>query len=301
MLAWGPNWSNNQQMRFEAFDQGGFIEFELPHLPYSGWVQLRCRLSGDPDGAIVSIRINDLEIDSKIDLYSNRPTLKTIVSQNPLFLSSSEIPRIRFVASGQNPDSDGMVIGIDTLEWICGEQTPASLDVLGPFSLEADSEQMVPYSLKGEDEIPLQLGFTSSSEPRSASLTIRPDKNSGIFDLGSILSSKKMETGTCFLTWKIEVEQAGIYRFQIEPADAVPILFRDESGTMTMQKYGCLINNIVLFGKEILRFDPEKQSLLPTPYRIPFQKGENRLSWLIQCDSRTRIRPCLYGLQPIKK
>lgn len=298
MLSYGPNWSGNQQIRFEAFQAGGSMSFDLPRLNYSGWRRLRCRLTSEPDGAIISIQANNDQILRRMDLSSKKRTPKIIDAERPIFLHAADEPHIRFNVLDRSSESEGFVVGVDTLEWLDYEQTPKSLELVGPFGLSGDPQRTAPYTIQTEDGDRILLGFKPPDAPVAAPTILSPDKGKGHFDLGALLSAQNMEKGSCFLTWSITAEIDGIYRFELYPMEISPFLYREESGSMIPLANHLLINNIPLSGKDVFRYDPVEKRTLPLRYRIPLQAGINRLSWLIQCNAKTRIRPILYGLYP---
>ncbi len=298
MLPYGPDWSGNQQMRFEAFQDGGEIAFGMPRLDYSGWYRLRARLTHAPDGAIVTIQVNDQVLIPKADLYSERVVLKTLDGKIPIFLHASDIPQVKLSVLGNREESEGFVVGVDTLQWLDSPVSPASLTVLGPFGKPGDPERTAPFTERTADGDRMLLGFMLPGSNRPGDKILSPAKNNADFDVGSLIASENMKEGLCFITWEIRVEQAGIYRFELAPAEVNPFLFREESGQMVPLRNRLLINDIILSGKDSFRYDPVERTVLPCRYRIPMQQGSNRISWLIDCNTKTRIRPVLYGISP---
>lgn len=301
MLPFGPDWSGNQQIRYEAFQAGGSIVFNLPRQTFSGWRRLRCRLTKDPDGAVVSVRVNDAEMNPRCDLFGEKIVPVILDSNRPVFLHAADESHVRFTVLDRNPDSEGYVVGVDSLEWIDSEQTPEVLELQGPFGLSADSVRTVTRTVLTEDGEPIFLGFVSPSEESARVTVISPDKGKDQFDLGSILASHKMEEALCLLTWTVSVEKVGIYHFELQPTDVTPFLFHEESGNRIPLNHRMLIGNIPIIGKDVLRYDPAAKRILPARYKIPLQEGENRLSWLIRCTPKTWIRPVFYGLSSDNK
>lgn len=301
MLPFGPDWSGNQQMRYEAFEEGGVIAFVLPRLDYSGWYRLRARLTNAPDGAIVSAQVNDQVLIPKADLCSERVLPKTLDGKIPIFLHASDVPQVKLTVVGNRAESEGLVVGVDTLQWLDSPVSPASLTVRGPFARPGDPERTAPYTERTADGDRLLLGFTIPGSNRSADKTLSPMRNTGDFDLGSLFASENMKEGLCFVSWEVRIDLPGIYRFELVPAEVNPFLYREESGQMVPLRNRLLINDIMLAGKDSFRYDPVQRTVLPCRYRVPMQQGINRISWLIECDTKTRIRPVLYGISPESK
>ena len=132
---------------------------------------------------------------------------------------------------------------------------------------------------------------------RPSSNRLSPDSTKTRFPLGSLLADAKLEEGLFYITWTIQADRNGIYRFEIEPADIEPFLYKEEAGRVVTWNHRLLLNDILLTGKDIVRYDPVEKRVLPMRYRVPLQAGENRLSWLIHCRKDTWITPRLYGVQ----
>ncbi len=295
MLPYGSDWSGNQQINFDAFQAGASIALTLPRQVYSGWNRLKCSLTSDPSGAIISILINQQLISDKVDLYDRIKKPKPLNPKTPFFIHASDSPRINFLVNDKNKNSSGYSVGVDSLMLVPTQKAPQSLLLQGSFAMPDDPDRKTPYTIKTLDGDSLLLGFINSKNKNEQDIS--KDKKSKRFNLGEVLSAQKISEGLCFLTWNIDVEQSGIYRFEINPAEIVPFIFRKDSGKITQLKNRLLINNVLLTGKDVTRFDVEDDSILPYRYRIPLQRGSNQLSWLMQCDSSTWIQPVIYGLE----
>ena len=297
MLPYGPDWSGNQQIKFDAFQPGGSIELTLPRQVYSGWNRLESRLTSDPSGAIISINVNQQLLSGKVDLYNLLKKTVSINQKNTFFIHASDSPRIKFVVDDKNKNSIGYSVGVDSLMLVPTETVPSSLKLQGTMVMPNDPDRQSPYSIKTLDGDNLLLGFNSSVEKNVNEQFILLDKKTKRFNIGEILTAGKIKQGLCFLTWDIDVKQSGIYRFEIKPAEIVPFLFRRDSDKIIHLKNRLLINNVLLTGKDVTRFDIENDCVLPYRYRIPLKRGSNKLSWLMQCDSSTWIQPVIYGLE----
>lgn len=301
MLPYGPDWSGNRQLRFEAEQPGGAVVFDTPEPAFSGWYYLECVLTSGPWGAVTEIQVEDQTIHPGVDLYSPDITPKKVVSESPAFLHAAKEPKVHFVARKKNPKSSGYVIGVDCFQWKPVEQTPSSLEVLGPLnpiSEPADTvEAATPRVIQSRDGDPLILGALLPGMNPPPAAGISPDSAKTRFPLGSLLADAKLEEGLFYITWTIQADRNGIYRFEIEPADIEPFLYKEEAGRVVTWNHRLLLNDILLTGKDIVRYDPVEKRVLPMRYRVPLQAGENRLSWLIHCRKDTWITPRLYGVQ----
>ena len=297
MLPYGPDWSGSQQINFDAFQPGGSLELTLPRQVYSGWNHLKCRLTSDPSGAIISMMVNQQFLSGKVDLYDRLKKPISINQKDAFFIHASDSPRIKFTVDDKHKNSSGYTVGVDSLMLVPTKKTPLSLKFQGTLVLPNDPDRKAPYPIKTLDGDHLLLGFNNAASPKINEQVILLDKKSQRFNIGEFLVTGNMPKGLCFLTWDIDVKQAGIYRFDINPAEIVPFLFREDSDSIILLKNRLLINNVLLTGKDVTRFDTENDSILPYRYSIPLQKGKNKLSWLMQCDESTWIQPVIYGLE----
>ncbi|MFB3786724.1 MAG: DUF2961 domain-containing protein [bacterium] len=301
MLPYGPDWSGNQQLRFEAGQPGGALILESPEPAFSGWYYLECVMTSGPWGAVTEIQVEDQIIHPGVDLYSPDIVPKKVVSESPTFLHAAKEPKVHFVARKKNAKSSGYVIGVDCFQWKPVVQTPNSLEILGPLNPISDPADLVtsatPRVIQSRDGDPLILGSLLPGVDSPPTTEILPDSSKDRFPLGSLLTDANLEQGLFFITWTIHAGRNGIYRFEIEPADAEPFLFKEESGRIVTWIHRLLINDILLTGKDIVRYDPAAKQVLPLRYRVPLQAGDNRLSWLMNSKKDTWITPRLYGVQ----
>ncbi|MEW6238993.1 MAG: DUF2961 domain-containing protein [Candidatus Omnitrophota bacterium] len=295
MLAYGPDWSRNQQIRFEAFKEGASCSFDAPPLLFSGLYKLECALTHAPDGAQIDLRVNGETVLPAIDLYAEHYMLKRYVSPFPLFLHTSSQPRISVHVLGSHPDAKGLTVGIDYFQFKPTILTPSSLLVDGPFALNADSSDYpAQKKIATQDGDPLFLGY--AKEPHNASREILPDSKTASFNLGGLIAEAKLKEGLCFVTWKIKADYAGIYRFEVAPESSSPFLLRQISDKMEILPKTMLWNGILIHGEDAFRFDPSTNQAQSQRFHIPLDSGESRISWLVRCNAETRITPKLFGL-----
>ncbi len=301
MLPYGPDWSGNQQLRFEASQPGGELILDMPEPAFSGWYFLECVLTCGPSGAVAEIQVEDQIIHPGVDLFAGDTAPKKVISESPVFLHASKEPKMHFVARKKNAKSSGYVIGVDCFQWKPVAQIPGSLEVMGPFLPLSDpgsgGEGALPHIIPLPDGDPLILGSLLPGKEPPSPAVLQPDATKERFPLGGMLSDTGLEEGIYLITWTISAGHNGIYRFEIEPAGTVPFLYKEESGRIVEEKDRLLINDILLTGKDIVRYDPAAKRVLPMRYRVPLQVGENRLSWLTRAHNDTWITPRLYGVQ----
>ncbi len=295
MLAYGPDWSQNQQLRFDAFQVGASFSFEIPPTPFSGFYRLQCTFTQGPDAPTVAIRINGELITDQLDLFNETLQARQFQFETPIFIHASNRPRITIEVIGKIPKSDGLSVGIDCLRLISTNHSAKQLQVEGPYRFVTDAQKpFYPREEKTEDDKIMFIGLMDSKNTRKQSKTIEANTN-GCFKLGDLLGDS-MDEGLCFVTWKVRAQHAGIYGFEVEPAYSVPMLIQRQSDRLETIHKSMLWNGIIIHGVDELRYDPTTNQILPYRFRIPLDRGESTLSWLVRCTKETCIIPRIFGL-----
>ncbi len=296
MRPYGPDWSNNQQLRLEAFGEGASFRMELPPREYSGYYDFVAQLTQSPEGAQMELRIDSKTIFPSIDLYDENTSHRRIVSSQPIFLHASSPIQLSISIKGKSSDSEGLVVGLDSFEFKPVKYTPPTLAVEGPFELNpADQEDYEPHTVSTKDGEKLLLGYSNKENDFPKKETLSPNED-GSFDLGLLLKSTGVEEGVCWVTMKVKAQKTGIYAMEMIPSSSPPFLLESDSDRINPINHSVLWDGIYLQGEEKYRYDPVKQQLLPQRYRIPLNPKECQISWLVKCDQDTTITPFIYGL-----
>ncbi|MGI6455167.1 MAG: DUF2961 domain-containing protein [bacterium] len=297
MLPYGPDWSDNQQLRFEGAEIGSSLELKFPAQSYSGYARLECCFTRSPAGGVVDVYYDDQVILKDLDLFHSTPEVRAYRSEVPVYLHASEEAVISIVVSGKQERSRGYVAGIDTLHWLPVVTHAEELEFQGPFILQPGSPEslLFYYQTLDQEQIPLGYALPSNTDPIPATRAIQAQD--GIYRFDRL----EQEQAIWFFTWNVEAEEAGIYRFEIHPIETQayrvsPFLLQQDGNQILPQERAILINGIELKGQESVWYDPESNTLLPARFRVPLNEGHNQLSWMLQLRSGLSIQPCLFGV-----
>ncbi|MBZ0255300.1 DUF2961 domain-containing protein, partial [bacterium] len=181
MLPFGPDWSGNQQIRFEPEEPGAYIEFHGGPLSYSGFYNIQCSLTQAPDAGITAISMNNHVLFPYVDLYGKTTKSARMKTTQPEFYHASETPVLRFESSGANSASKGNVIGIDSFHWEQTQTVPKTITVQGPYQITPDNADSLLHTKSSHSTDDIILGYETSSKIAIAQL--KPDED-GKFQFG---------------------------------------------------------------------------------------------------------------------
>ena len=297
MLPYGPDWSRNRQLRFEASAIGAVLMLQLPKVDFSGWYHFECVMTQAPDGAVIELAVNDKLLFPSIDLYSEKTSPNRYRPPFQIFLHASEEPRLVCTVKGKNEKSRGYIVGIDAFELSSPPQIPQTLLIQGPYYLEKKPEHPNPRVIRTADGNSILLGYGSARAAEEEKQELSYGTKTGNFALGALLKAASMGEGLFLVTCRLEPQRPGIYRFEIEPSESTPFLLQEESGRITFQKNRILANGVPLHGEETIRFDSQTERILPTRFHMPLQSGDNTISWMVRCNRNATVLPYIYGLE----
>ena len=272
MLPFGPDWSGNQQIYFRGFDKNASIQFQFPRLECSGWYKFECTLSSMPDGGNVDAVINNQNVISGVQLYSSEVATKKAVSKRLIFLHASDMPKITFIVRDKQPQSKGYSAGIDAFGFYPAVKQADTLTIQGPLGVPGDRDREAPQWITSADGTRYLLGYYTNEQDTIPSHVLTAG-NTGEIDAGSLLTSATMNEGLCLATWKVNIENPGIYRLDIAPMENTPFLLLQEAGKIKALKKKIMVNKVVVHGDETTRFDPGTGALLPYRFKVPLKKG----------------------------
>jgi hypothetical protein len=298
MLPYGPDWSANRQLRFEAVGVDSVITFLLSRIRYSGWYSLHCVLTSSPDSPVVIISINDHIFFNSIDLYSVETKPKSLQTAPLFFFHAVDEPRLEIRVQGKNPKSKGHMIGVDWFELIPCERSLKAVNLQGPFATIQDSLYKQPRWMKSVDNDKILLGFKKEEVENAESHEYNAQRSpSGLIHAGERIKDVSLSECFFWVETELEASRSGIYRFEVEPAEMSSFLLLDTpAGTIhTLDKH-VLLNSIFLEGDQTVRYDSATGRLLPTRFELPLHEGVNRIGWTIRGHRDTRFIPKIYGL-----
>ncbi|MDP8244507.1 MAG: DUF2961 domain-containing protein [Candidatus Hinthialibacter antarcticus] len=289
MRPFGPDWSGNKQLRFEAEAPGAYIEFQGERLAYSGYYNVECGVTQAPDAAIAEISLNNRVLFPYVDLYGNETKPARMKTTQPEFFHASEPPILRYEVSGQNNASKGYVIGVDSFYWEETRTVPTSITIQGPYWSTPESDQDVFQEREAQGGDSIALGY----EP-SGGVSIIPLKanDEGYFQL----PESERQDGAYVVLWNVDAPESGIYRFEAAPFEATPYLFKKDSDMIETMTGWVVINGIPLQGETELRMDPRAQQRAAVRFSLPLRKGANELMWMVNQKLERGFQPVMYGI-----
>ncbi len=296
MLPHGPDWSNNCQLRFEAAGLGSSIMILSPPIRFSGWYKFACTLTQSPESPEIEVQINNTGVFQSLDLYSSQVKPKEYRSEEKIFLHAADEPRFKIIVRGKNKKSKDYVVGIDCVEFNFDDGLPQKIKLKGPYALISNqrfSEERSQVSTDGES---LLMGYADISQKKEIH-DLNPVPSSKSFHVGEFIKDASMEECLFWIEAEVTAERTGIYRFEIEPAHASPFLLLDTINGVEQLDNHVLFNGIILQSDGIIRYDPDKKSLLPSCFHVALHKGQNKICWLMRANKKTWFRPKIYGLK----
>ncbi len=298
MLPYGPDWSGNCQLRFEASGTDSSILFILPQVLFSGWYMFDCLLTQSPKGPVIDMQLDDQLLFTAVDLYSSSVKPRRLATTKPIFLHAADEPRLKIIVKGKNKKSNGHEIGIDCFQLTTQESFLDAIHWKGPLALLPSSTSDVPVIQQTLDKDAIVLGYRQNGQAEELmEETVIPTSSSTKIPMGQIIEDASMEECLLWVEGEIEVERTGIYRLQFEPPDVLPFLLMETEETIEPLIDHILLNNVILKGEETERFDACSNRKLPTFFHVPLHKGKNRMQWSLRCNPKTEILPKIYGLR----
>lgn len=289
MRPYGPDWSGNKQLRFEAESPGAYLEFQGQPLTYSGYYNVECGVTQAPDAAIAEISFNSRVLFPYVDLYGKETKSARMMTSQPEFFHASETPQVRFEVSGQNKDSQGYVIGVDSFRWELTQTAPKNITVQGPYRVTPENGQDVTQTRETPGGDLVALGYEPSSGVSIVQLSAGDD---GYFQL----PESETKDGAYAVMWNIEAPENGIYRFDVAPFEATPYLFQTDSDTIEPMTGWIVVNGTQLQGEADIRIDPRTQQRAAVRFSLPLQKGANELMWMVNQNLERGFLPVVYGI-----
>ncbi len=288
MRPYGPDWSGNQQLRFEAESPGAAIEFQTRPFVYSGYYNVDCSVTQAPDAPIIEITLNSRTMFPYVDLYGKTIQPARMKTTQPDFFHASETPTVRFEVTGRNTASTGYTVGVDFFTWELTSTVPKTLTVQGPYSLAPTSslDDIKTRTESGGDTV--ILGF----EPADG-VSIKPVKPDST---DNVQLPDTIENGLYAVFLNIDAPESGVYRFEVGPYEATPFLVHYDSETIEKQPNWIVINGIAIQGESVARIDPREQKRMPVRFSLPLRKGLNELMWMTDANAERAIRPVIYGI-----
>ncbi len=292
MTAYGLNWSQNQQLCFDAFQQGAELDIRLPDIEYSGWYRLHGVFTQSPDSGIISLSLLDNRIEDRLDLYADSIQALSYQSPSSFFFHAGEPVIITIQVEGQNEKANELKVGIDYLELQAVQTIPNQISHSFPFFKEKTgaNTDLQFHSAGGNTDTP--VGFSSKVSQQ----TLRP-KTIGKTP-SFILPKKKTDANHAhtFITFEIQAGQDGIYRMDLVSGNPPPFIFSLRDTRLLAEPDRIWVNGIPLRANETRFWDMESQSLMPMRFSVPLQKGTNQISWLMNMDETVSFTPIIYGL-----
>lgn len=304
MLVYGVDWSNDQQLLFNASGEGGSVAFSLPPLSLSGWHTVCLWITESPSSAMVNVQFNNQVLIESIDLYSKTISVKKIECKTPVFIHAGSELQLQISVIGKNNASSGFQVGIDAMQLRPTIQTAPSLEIVGPVYAEpvqsATESTRFPLHVESADKTLTLQGYVTNEPIEERMITIKNESKSKRIHLNQALKPLELESGRFWVTWKVNAEHSGIYKFYLEPAGLVPYLVQEQGETHEALSHRILVNQIPIKKDNHILFDPATNRVLPDTYRLPLQQGENRLCWMMDCDTTTWMIPMIEGLHAME-
>ena len=295
MTPHGPDWSDNQQLRFEGYRVGAWLSARLQKVDFSGWYWLKGAFTQCPEGGLFEIEIQDTAIDNTLELYGEDVQLLPYRSRRPVFLHAGEEEEFRITLKGKNPKSAGYVLGMDYLDLEANFTTPASVEVQGLFLPNPQTDARL-VSLEDPAGSAYVLGYTVGEHtPRTQ--RVSANRKTGKIPLGEALSAPRSENQWAWITWTFRCNRSGIYRFEVESNESSPFLLVQNASAPVMLPGRILVGPISLQGDPTVRLDSATGTPLPVQFPVPLHEGENQISWMMSCSRDMQMAPKIYGLQ----
>lgn len=289
MTPYGPDWSGGRQLKFDAIGPHARLELAAPSLTYSGYYTLTAGFTGSPASAILSLELNNRQVLPYLDLYKDEIEPYRVEVSPAIFLHASESLAFSMTVLDRHPSSEGYEIGLDYLHWSLTETIPETLTAIGPYQKHgAESVSQPPEPLRGSS---YSLGFTQPGQTREITYQADEDKR---FRLTAGDSSE----GVLAMNWTIQAPQSGVYRFEVDPVEALPFLLEwDPAEKGLVERRGwLLVNGIPARTSDERWLDADTLEPMPQRFSLPLAEGDNRLQWMAAISDEVLIQPRIYGI-----
>lgn len=297
MSPFGPDWSQNQQIRFEGFQEGAELQITLPDVQYSGWYHLHGVFTQAPDAGIIRIHNPDHVFVEALDLYAEEVSPVEYTSSSPVFLHAGDPVVLSVILTGYNDESTGLHAGIDYLELVADPVIPKSVAVTSPLYQEIKSGDFGLQKITTNQNISIPIGFAESTELKTTKITNSPTQNN--FPLGrKTLDIPDDPDSHVLVSLDVDSVQSGIFHFEIQGKSIQNSIFRLSEGRLIRSENQIWVNGIPLHAEEQQYWDAENNDYKPKRYSVPLQKGTNQVSWVMDIDEDVSIQPVFYGLEP---
>lgn len=296
MSAYGTDWSQNQQIRFEAFQEEAELEIQLPDVQYSGWYQLQGVFTLSPDSGIIAIHNQDHVIQKSLDLYAEVIQPKSYICPSKLFIHAGEPVILTITMKGMNPESTGWNAGIDFLELIPQSWNPNEISINGPFYLESTSPEQTLQFNSIQKSLELPVGFAEPSKLKSIELKWNAKQPGFSFDSTNIASQFKDTNAIVLVQFDVRAEQSGIFHFELQgnSIQNYTLWLSDDRFIKSLDRIW--VNGIPLKAEDRRFWDIETNDFKPLRYPIPLQKGNNKILWMMDYHPNALFTPVFYGI-----